>query len=318
MGAKWRQTLYKDFDPEGMVNGILWRGINEAQGWYVWYCFDNNASLDSWVMTGQGPVLKVADGSTINDSTGDAAENDPWYSYNGHRYWQLQDGNYVWFSTEKSGWLISSKLGACIEEYWDSDQGKYLGNAWWGPAVSLENTYPARGCNRGTTSGDYEGTPKTVALTYSGYKREDDSGEAPAGKYKEFTRELDASITIPSDPTIGEMGLPQWSDQDDKVYIRSLDKDFNEQYSYGPIYYDGEGWVIGIRKSREGWWEGDEPSRNSDVTFTAMKITSEDDVVEDDNTDDITVSYDKLVVGKQFVNTFTDRSILAAQIGMWL
>lgn len=405
MSANWRQTLYKDFDPEGFVTDILWRGINVEGGNYLWYTNDSTVGLNSWLVTQQiGPILKVADDDTINDGNSTEAEEGSWYKYNGHRYWKLVGGDYLWYSTAEGGWVISSKLGACTEEVWftdhyqmspiqsssdSADEGSqtgstdlsigsdeegnaaeidhdnvsvtgisrsgdictvswsttsaydgssfivelydhyYRGHDWWGPSTSLEDTYEARGSNRGNTSGEYEGTPKTVGLTYTGYKRIDNTGVEPAGEYEEFTRNVDGSINVPSDPATGEVGLPQWTDADGTTYIRSLKKNSNSQYSYGKIYYDGEKWLIGIKGSRGGWWEGDEPDRNSNVTFTAMKVankadTEDDDTVnvgdhiEDDDTADIIVSFDQLVAGNKFVNTFTDKIVLAAQVGMWL
>lgn len=407
MAANWRQTLYKDFDPEGFVTNILWKGINNENGNYLWYVSDNDAGLNSWVVTQKiGPTIKVADSDTIDDGNSTEADEEFWYSYNGHRFWKLNSGNYLWYSSDEGGWVITPKLGVGTEEVWLDDHDHlspiqtasdsansghnhgdtdfhvnnkqegnvaeidhcevtvtqmtwtpdpspggspdpyeepgtwtvdwtttsaydgssftvklynyhYAGHAWWGPSGNLEGTYQPRGSNRGYASGEYLGTPKTVGLTYKGYKRIG-GGEAPAGKYEEFTRKLDKSIDVPSGPDTAEIGLPQWNDNEGNKYIRSLETSTKGEYSYGKIYYDGKEWVIGIRRSRNGWWEGKEPDRNNTITFVAKRLDDDGNIENDPNTGDITISYDKLVVGSKFVNTFTDKIVLVAQVGMWL
>lgn len=405
MSANWRQTLYEDFDPRNHVTGILWRGLNVDDGKYLWY--DN--TLSCWVITQNtiGFIVRVADSDEITGDNSSEADG-YWYTFNGHRYWKLPGGYYLWYSSEYSAWVISGKLGTCTDEIWFDNtyylapyltsienqsegnnigstdfeveekskgntavirhyevnvtdmvwtplaspspdpegdyeepgiwtvewettldyDGKdftvelynyhYKGNEWWGPSGGLEGTYQARGLNRGYAENEYLGIPKTIAFTYSGYRRNTTTGEAPAGIYQEFIRELNGSIIVPDNSWSREVGLPRWIDGSGNNYVQSLKQDTNSEYSYGEIYYDGSKWVIGERNNISGWWEGVEPDRSSNVTFEAKKLDGEGNVVNDPDTNDIIVSYDQLVIGDNYINEDTDQTVLAAQVGMWL
>lgn len=155
----------------------------------------------------------------------------------------------------------------------------YTGDSWWSSS-SLEGVYNARGSGRGTKEGGYTGTPKEVYWYITGYIRDNwsgwDSSDEPLGRYIPYSRTVapdsgspdgmensaDEVYPSPSDTFTSSylyVGLPRWEDGTGTVYTRSLETGDTGYYTYGDIYHDGTGWVIGTRGSEEGWYEGTEP-----------------------------------------------------------
>lgn len=312
MTLLWRQTVYEDFDPDNLVSGVLWRGMNDEDGNYLWY--SPHFLFERGIIAGQIGF------SLLVEESGSSFSGFPtWFIFNGHSFWKLSDGNYLWYSSDGGGWVISEKLGACIGEEWDSDREEYIGHEWWGPCGQLEGTYEPRGVLRGTTQGDFEGDPRIVSLVLSkGYQRIDGTGyEAPAGIYEEFSLSKDGNVNVPSDPEYKYVGFPTWEDQNGDLYIRSEKKDSDGKFSYGKIYYgpvsDGNrGWLIGKYASEDGWYEGEEPKWDADVTFIAKRLDNDGNPEDDPDTDDLTISFKGMVLGDVTEN------ILVAQVGMWL
>jgi hypothetical protein len=169
----WLGTHIEDY--VGMfIAGDIYRNTNNSL-----YCFESEI-LEEWIIsTSLTPTVDV-------DGVDWATE---WYDYNG-KCWFNNSGEtlFLWRDSANARWVVSSRLGGCVSEEWDSDEGEYTGDEWWSKSgSSLEGRYEARGSNRGTTEGSYEGTAKEITFELSGY-RHNGSGTAPAGEYREFTR----------------------------------------------------------------------------------------------------------------------------------
>lgn len=340
----WTQTTYEDFDAMGWVQGPIWRGSGEVNGYFLWYAgtLPNSEIYDEWLISSSiGFDVKV------NDSTCTGY----WYVFNGKRYWKLSSGKFLWWSVGWGKWIISSKLGCCTREEWSestddssienessfdssyiaqNDSDEYIGDEWWSSST-FEGFYDARGSLRGTVEGEFNGIPKFVEWTFSGYRKDygDSSSVTPptsfgiSGLYKYFERELDIdssssasdfSEIITSDSSMGylDIGVPIWVDQNGTEYQRSLEKE-DGYFTYGNIYYDGSGWVIGTRDSSSGWWEGSEPivddgtsdSSSSSVTFSFIPGSSSSS-----SDDDLEITFDRYVVGDNITTIYIGETAL--------
>lgn len=277
----WRETHYSGIDPSGRVTGVLWLGLDDEAGKYLWY----DDGIDRWMIAASiGPKVQI-DGGTPLDGY--------WYSYNGQRYWYLS-GLYLWYSG--SVWIISSKLGACIREEWDVEEEEYIGDAWWSGAT-LEGLYEARGSGRGTVEDEYNGTPKKVTLSVEGWRRAVLSSgvadEPPAGRYYYYKRtatvddEGDVEETIVTTApgwtqAYLDVGMLTWTDADDTEYPRSEEQDESDHYTYGTIHWDAteEKWIIGIR-CEQVWYLGAEPDAEDDVLFLSQRWLDQNDTAYD-------------------------------------
>lgn len=411
----WRETIYSDIDPMRWIQRPVWRGVGSLSGYYMWYIYfiPTSGMNNIWVISDKiGFDFKV-DGA---DATGS------WYDYNGERYWITSAGNYLWYSKDEGGWIISNKLGACTNEVWvdnhdylnpimsiDMDvlagaqsgiQGvqathvddvdgaetveceadvtgmtwspygnypgpgtwevnwettsdydgsgftiriydyEYRGNAWWGVSDNVEGLYEARGSMRGNQVDAYHGTPKKVVFEFEGFQKErfeptgglqgidNSENEGKSGVYRKITRtavvkegpdafpgglqgprgSVEDTITEGSEDDLISFGCPQWKDQNDNKYVRSVEKDNNDNWWYGAIHHDGIGWVIGMRNSPYGWYEGKEPQFHIDVTFVAKKIQGG---VYPGNTN-IVISFDK------FIECEANTKIYVGETSLWL
>jgi hypothetical protein len=209
---------------------------------------------------------------------------------NGYCYFAYGNSKYLWYSTTW-GWVITTTSPGVppIETWtWDDDTettGKYTGDVWYSgtlPALDSTSSFIARGSNRGTIQGSYEGNPVNVTTTWEYWQR-DSEATSPVGIYK-------PKVTATGTITIG---LPQFIDDDDETYVRSLVK-VSGYYTYGGIHYNltHSKWIYGTYGSDSGWWEGDEPNVDGTVTFT---FTINDD--SDATGEDFTVEFDQYVIG---------------------
>jgi len=299
----WTATYVEDPSGEFIDTG--------STVWYsgsLWAWKDNMLTTDWRIATVPGVEIQV-DGL----SPGTAY----WYTYNGKRYWAVP-GGFLWWNSGR--WVISARLGTCMAESWDdSDEDpayhEYVGNAWWeGPADgSLEGLYQPRGSIRGNTENDYDSSEtRDITLYFDGWVHTE-SGTAPAGEY--HAQERTASVaddgtvteTLTPDPPDDEdaeiLGVPEFSGTDGNTYVRSVHtKDGN--YTYGNIYYDGTAWVIGIRNSSSGWYEGSEPRVDTTVTFEGQGEKSEEA--------DIIISFSEYIIGSEEATHYL------GEVGLWL
>ena len=105
--STFRQTNHSDVDRSTaspgypQVVGVVW--VQTDGNDFLW-----ESSTDGWRRSSDlGPTVKW-DGSPATGT---------WYMFNSRRYWQLS-GNYLWYSTDMSEWIISSRLGTCLDEQW--------------------------------------------------------------------------------------------------------------------------------------------------------------------------------------------------------
>ncbi len=254
----------------------LWIGTGNDAGYYLFQL--NN----KWIIADKlYPTLKTFSTTFY-----------PLYqSINSVNYWE--GGNYyLWYN---GYWIISKTAGFGITEDWKwnneddhTEGGYYSGDEWYSsyslPAVGESVVFYPRGSKRGTTQNAYESSNEIEVSASFDYWQYSERGDAPAGIYAPMSDQSGNKI----------VGIPQWTDQDDTEYTRSLEKDDNGHYTYGTISYDkdNEKWLIGTYESNSGWWEGEEPSISESVTF---EFTINDD--SNAEGDDIILEFDQYVIG---------------------
>ena len=281
--SEWRDTGH----PFWGGSTTIW--VSEA-GKFAWRWNDTAAEFDGWhVSASIGPLLNGVE----------AEER----LYNGKPCFDLT-GRWVWY--DGSQWIASTILGcACAEDFiatgfdedGDPDEWAYAGDVWYS-SPTIEGRYVARGANRGEVEGEYNGTPFDCLLGISGHRHKTQATATPIGLYDEYSRtavyntgteavDVTATATDPATPAF--IGLPQWTDQNDTEYTRSLDL-VGTHYTYGTVHHDGTGWIIGTRNSGT-WYEGGEPSVSAPVVFYFHSVDP------DATGYDLTLTFDAYVLG---------------------
>lgn len=336
----WQQTIYNNIDPMTLITGgsgatsVLWRGEGNLDNYYLWYAGalpkggSSSTIQNQWIISTSLDIQIIVDGI---EATG------CWYDYNGKRYWDT-GSNYLWYDSSSSKWIISSKLGCCITEEWydgsgdsaeeaagdeQNDNNYYIGDSWW-ESDTLEGLYIARGDQRGTIQGEYNGTPKKVKWELTAYRKKDDEdlntdSEGKSGIYQKFERTATVNPDDTVDETINDVdeyidvGCPQWVDQDDTTYTRSIEKDANGNYTYGDIHYNvstGK-WIIGVYNSTSGWYESnDKPELDTTTTVTFSREKTGDGSYPGNY--DLDISFDKYLLCTE------ENNLWIAEAALWL
>lgn len=155
-----------------------------------------------------------------------------YFILNTKNYWS-GGGLYLWWDSDASKYTISSYLGYGTEST----------DSYWTRAT-IEGTY----AKQGTAASD-----KTVAF------------DAIVGW--ESATLIGSYTAVGGETGTKTVGLKNFTDGDAVAYLQSAVKS-GSYFTYGSIYHDGTGWVIGTRSVGE-WWSGTEPDVTTPVTFTA-------------------------------------------------
>lgn len=322
----WRASLCNDIDATDRMTGIFYRGYDHDYGDYLWYDSLTGPWVDAdsgaqWIITPDEPgyLLRIKAKDENNGTLARFLDEQNWYEYNNTRYWRIDSSYFLWYNGSSS-WYISTALGTCIAEEWDSDAGQYVGNQSWEKGdIELLGQYTVRGEVDGRTD---------IDVTWEipqGYRRKDDDPynteeNAPAGRYRYFERTatIDESGNIienllePSGTDIIEyrwVGVPRFVDEEGTQYVRSANTVdgqyiYDEQYTYGIIHRNYEGtWILGVEDSSEGWYEGTEPDMYNDVTFTGQGILTGYEKV---------ITFDEYIMGDE---TYTK---YIGEVGLWI
>ena len=191
---------------------------------------------------------------------------------------------YLFYTGTPYGWVIKGDMLPCYE-VWNSVAGHYYGDEFWSTgSVSTTilpseggaaTTFKARGYQRGDTEGAYQGTDKTLAFKFVRWQSSVLYGEysplggASGSKFvgvPEWTSTygdtLDKSVNVSASNT-----TPYQSSSGYYTYFSVIAEN---PYPVNNIYYSTvySKWLIGIYNSALGWYEGSEPSKTEDVTFT--------------------------------------------------
>lgn len=293
----WRIAFLRD-PTNFLINSPIYQGLGDDRGKYL---YRDALAAGDWVRSPfLGAQILVDGDRTVH----------PWLVYNGLPFFTC-GSRYLWW--DGSGWIISSRLGGCTGELWDDslDTPAYTGDQWHSGGGSISGRYEARGSLRGETEGEFEGDAKNVTVEHSGAKHTGDGGEAPWGLYLEWDYEttVDDAGGVVEEETDGSAeyyaGLPKWTDDDREEYVRNLSGS-----RYGKAHHDGSGWVIGRRDSESGWYEGEEPSLDFAVTFSAKK--TETGTYPGDSSAPRTLSFDEYVKGDEVY------AMYSAEVGLWL
>ena len=221
---------------------------------------------------------------------------------NGYCYFS-GDSKYIWYSTTWSSWVKTvTAPGFPPAEVWEWDDetettGAYTGEEWYSgtlPVFNSTSSFVARGSNRGDVQGEFNGAPIDVGTEWEYWQRETED-ESHAGVYlPEGTAENDIII-----------GVPQFIDDTDETYVRSLEKT-DGKYTYDAIYYDSvySTWIYGTYGSDGGWWEGTEPDTESAVTFN-FTYNEPEEGQEPPIGEDFIVEFDKYVIGDDTEKSYT-------------
>ena len=193
-------------------------------------------------------------------------------SYHGYCY--FQSSNYtIWHGPVSDNgstsvqWILSEasiSIGQVPIEYWQynsgpSGPGNYRGSQFYTgsiPSLGGSVVWQGRGVLRGSTLGGYGSNQYTVSTQWAYWKPE--SGQL--GKFDPFGTATGNKY----------FGLPQWKDQNNTVYLRSVYQT-SGHYAYGAATYNATHslWIIGTYGNPTGWLQSStEPSLSASVDFT--------------------------------------------------
>jgi hypothetical protein len=277
---KFIKTHHRNLDLNRGLTDQLYVDLEES---YFLFKYDG----DWYISSRLGPKVIIADSQ---ENTDGAEISTKFYMKNGVNYWE-GGGWYIWYTG--SEWAISKKLGFGIQEefvlaYTDDGERDEENDEWTGDQWYSSNSFNGPFTPRGTLKNNEDNESKYINILHiEGYQCD---GDGIAGVYKE----LDESGEINDSGKSITVGLPQWKDGNNQYYIRSIEKD-GDYYSYGSISFDDSKWVIGVKDSAYGWWEGSEPKITGAVTFEFKK--PEGSEIEDQ--DNITVNFDKYITGDE-------------------
>jgi hypothetical protein len=223
----------------------------------------------------------------------------------------------------------SSEDAIEARDAWIIANSYYAGDEWWS-CSTFEGVYLPRGSLRGDCKDAYCGPRKFVSWGFVGHKQVVSGIDGPSGEYAEYERaqtftlvagetpegcencDQDEWTLEPSETDLSEAG----SDVDENVLIGigvwkdGSGKEYRQSYrgTYGDIYNDGYGWVIGQRDSEDGWYEGSEPSKVSPVTFTRKKTATG----EYPGITNLVITYFKQWTGDE------KKDVYVGEVGLWL
>lgn len=270
-------------------NSEMWVGQGADRDYVVlrvklqWRMFHNTGT--SWDTTGS-----VALFPTITCG-GDVLY--PVFRDCGGFFYYASRGAALWF-VEGMGWvyMVGGAPGYTPEEYTD-ENGNPAGDNFY---VVDSFKYSDGGTLKLKPRGALEGSSDLEA-TFSWPRWDGPSTPLPFGVYE------------PKEGARGTrvLGSPRWRDSNGKYYVRSIKKT-NGRWAYGDIHFDDWEyvWVIGAVGAVNGWYEGEEPSLTSPVTFRFRKPEGSDITG-----DDLTVSFVDYVEGNE------KEDALVGEVAIW-
>ena len=166
------------------------------------------------------------------------------------------------------------------------------------PTEGSTTTFIPRGWLKNTSAGTTI-DPITVSMSFEFWKKDTSSTSMSGPVYGVYIKNTDNS-----DKKI--IGSPQFKDENDEHYVKSLYKDESDHYTYGAIHYDSGKWVIGSIGDANGWWEGQEPNIENSVTFQFKK-----------NDDSEATGTNKNISFEEFTALNEKKEVYLGEIAIW-
>lgn len=252
-----RTTVYAD--DEGYLE--VFYGIGSDGGYF---CFRSSQKEfpDSWIIYDKiGSDYKIIENGVESILTLQRT------SYNYNSWWEGTYYNLIYTNTYH--WILTKNAGKEPIEYSYTDEAgvtTWYENEWWSTTIwntSLPEhlsdilTFIPRGSLKNNPPSNI-----TIQVYFNPEKLwvKNGGGKDHLGFY--YNQAYPTNIKV--------VGTPRFIDNAGNEYLRSFEKDRNDKYTYGDIYFDdtNQKWVIGTIGDENGWWEGKEPSFNESITFT--------------------------------------------------